>query len=163
MTKCLHYRRGPPADPPGRALVSALSPRPRKELGPLRCAAPAHRQQPRGKAEARAAGAAGDRFCAGSTFPSPQALQPQIPSFLAFSLFGGHSPAQIRSPSPRPSRIRTTGRPSPPSLPHPRPSRDASLTRGVSQQTCPQSLPNLRTKPQVLPAQRTQAELRGWG
>lgn len=36
MTKCLHYRRGPPADSPGCALVSALSQRRRKRLGPPR-------------------------------------------------------------------------------------------------------------------------------
>lgn len=98
-----------------RSGFSTLSPRPRKKLGPLRCTEPAPRQQPRGKAEARVPGAAGGRFRAGSTFPSPQALHAQLPSCLAFSLLGGHPPAQIRSPRPRLSGIRTTVPPHPPS------------------------------------------------
>lgn len=85
-----------PASPAAgtRSGFSTLPPRPRKKLGPPRCAEPARRQQPRREAEARAAGAASGRLCAGSTFPSPQALRAQLPSSLASSLLGvgGHSP-----------------------------------------------------------------------
>lgn len=166
MTKCLHYRRGPSVDPPRCAPVSALSRR-----GPGRnsdrCGAqgqpvdssPAARQgrEPQG---------CGRQILCGSTFPSPRALHPLLPSFLAFSLFGGHSPAQNPSPRPRPSGIRTTGcrnpRTWPPaSTPALRPG-EASLTRGVNAQTCPQSLPNPQTQPQVLTAPGGCAELRGW-
>lgn len=82
----------PASRPAGtRSGFSTLSPRPRKKLGPPRCAEAAHSQQPRGEAEATAAGAAGGRSCARSTFSSPQALHAQLPSFHASSVLGRHS------------------------------------------------------------------------
>lgn len=144
MTKCLHYRRGPPVDPPGPALVSALSRR-----GPGRTQSAAVRRASRWRAAARRMREPQGLQAADSVgappSPAPPRPGPLIPTLC--STWGTLSPTPVRSPPPSSSGIPTTGGPVLP--PRALPGGEASLTRRVSQQTCPQSLSNPRTKRQV--------------
>ena len=148
-----------------RSGFSTLSPRPRKKLGPLRCAGPARTQQPRGEAGARAAGV---RAADSVRVHLPESPGPPPPAPFLPRLFSIRGTLSSPNPEATPSPLRNphywlpqSPHPATPLEPHIRPG-EASLTRGVNAQTCPQSLPNPQTQPQVLTAPGGCAELRGW-
>lgn len=137
----------PASRPAGtRSGFSTLSPRPRKNS--KRRDAQNQPVQSSGEAEARAAGAADCRLQIPRGVHLPQPFHAQQPSFLASSPLWEHSlqpGSGTHSLAPPGSALLTAPVP----LPRPRPGPEASLPRGVSQQTCPQSLPNPPAKPQV--------------
>ena len=97
--------------------------------------------------------------------PGPPPPAPFLPRLFSIrATLSSPNPASTPSPLRNPhywlpqSRLPATLRP-PPSA---RPRLKASITHGVSAQTCPQSLPNPRTQPQVRTAPGACAELRGW-
>ena len=109
---------------------------------------------------------AGGRFCAG---PPSRVPGPSTPCSLPSSpfLYSGDTlqpKSRAHALAPPESALLAAAIPAPGHPPRPPPSApgEASLTRGVNAQTCPQSLPNPQTQPQVLTAPGGCAELRGW-
>ena len=86
-----------------RSGFSTLSPRPRKKLGPLRCAGPARRQQPCGEAGARAAGV---RAADSVRVHLPEPPGPPPPAPFLPRLFSIRGTLSSPKPEPTPSPLR---------------------------------------------------------